>query len=63
MSQSKYPNEIQEYREARESLLAEERELVSHKDEFPGGGLKRRRDVPVYLRIWDIARWAGTYRC
>ena len=35
--------------------------LLSHKDEFPGGGLKRWRDVPVFLRIWDIARWAGSY--
>jgi hypothetical protein len=27
-----------------------------YKDEFPGCGLKRWRDVPVFLRILDIAR-------
>ncbi len=29
--------------------------LLSHKDEFPGRGLKRWRNVPAFLRIWDIA--------
>ncbi len=37
------------------------RSLLSHKDEFPDGGLKRWRNVPAFLRIWDIARWAGSY--
>jgi len=35
--------------------------LLSHKDEFPGRGLKRWRNVLVFSRIWDIARWAGSY--
>lgn len=34
MSESKYSNEIQEYRAARESLLEEEIERVSHKTGF-----------------------------
>ena len=35
--------------------------MLSHKDELPGGVLKRWRDIPVFLRVWDIARWAGSY--
>jgi hypothetical protein len=38
------------------------RSLLSHKDEFAGHGLKRWRNVPVFLRIWDIARWALLFR-
>jgi hypothetical protein len=35
--------------------------LLSHKDEFARRGLKRSRNVPVFLQIRDIARWAGSY--
>ena len=35
--------------------------LLSHKDDFAGGGLKRWRNVPEFLWIWDIASWAGSY--
>jgi hypothetical protein len=31
------------------------------KDEFASRGLKLWRNVPVFFRIWDIARWAGSY--
>ena len=34
---------------------------LSHKDEFPGHVLKDWRDAPVLLRVWVIARWAGSY--
>lgn len=32
--------------------------MLSHKDEYPGRGLKRWRNVPAISRIRDIARWA-----
>jgi hypothetical protein len=35
--------------------------LLSHKDEFASRGLKRSRNVPVFLQIRGIARWAGSY--
>jgi len=42
--------------------------LLSHNNEFPGRGLKRWRNDPVFSRVWDIAarrsnfaRWAGSY--
>jgi hypothetical protein len=35
--------------------------LLSHIDEFPGHVLKCWRNVSVFSRLWDIARWAGSY--
>jgi hypothetical protein len=35
--------------------------LLSHKDEFASRGLTRSRNVPVFLQIRGIARWAGSY--
>jgi hypothetical protein len=34
--------------------------LLSHIDEFPGYVLKRWRNVSVFSRVRDIARWAGS---
>ncbi len=31
---------------------------MSHENEFAGGGPKRWRNAPVFLRVWDFARWA-----
>ena len=35
--------------------------VLFDKDEFAGRGLKRWRNVPIFSRNLDIARWAGSY--
>jgi predicted dithiol-disulfide oxidoreductase (DUF899 family) len=57
MSESKYPNESQEYREARESLLEEERELV----EKVKSVAEKRRMLPPggQLKEEYVLQWAN----
>jgi predicted dithiol-disulfide oxidoreductase (DUF899 family) len=57
MSEPKYPNENQEYREARKSLLKEERELV----EKVKSVAERRRKLPPGGRLKEdyIFQWAN----
>jgi predicted dithiol-disulfide oxidoreductase (DUF899 family) len=57
MSEPKYPNENQEYREARESLLKEEKELV----EKVKSVAERRRKLPPGGRLKEdyIFQWAN----
>ena len=59
MSELRYPNETREYREARDSLLKDEQELV---DKVKSGGGKApqspsRRAVERGLRIPMGQRW------
>jgi len=36
--------------------------LLSHKNQLLGRGLQCLCNVLVFWRIWDIARWAGSYK-
>ena len=57
MSELRYPNESQAYRDAREALLKDEQELVAHKKALA----EKRRKLPLGGQLKEdyVFQWAG----